>query len=125
VNNQTKVQDWARDKARPDWVEARSIATKIQTNEGAIAVYRANPKLANKFNTEDSFLETVTKWRPQLASLPVDVPTFESKRFGHAIGVGTASATISFKLESGEWVYFAWNASSGNRSRQLIDLEVK
>ena len=124
ANNQTKVQSWAQEKARPDWIEARRIATIIQTDDGAIAVYRSNPKLGRKFITEEGFLRAVTKWRSQLASLPEDVPTFESKRFGHAIGIGTAAATINFKMDSGNWVHISWDGSSGNPSRQLIDLDV-
>jgi hypothetical protein len=124
VNNQSNIQSWAQEKAKPDWAEARRIAAMVQTDAGAIAVYRGNPKLMKKFNTEELFLRSITKWRSKLASLPEATPTFESKRFGHAIGIGTASATISYKLDSGGWVHFSWNTSSDNPSRQLIDLAV-
>jgi hypothetical protein len=56
------------------WPIIRKITQRIQTDAGALDLYRANPELGAKYGSEDAFLETVRNYRSQFSALPERPP---------------------------------------------------
>lgn len=125
TQNEDKIEGWAREQAKDDWSEARKIVQQLQTEDGALALYRGNPKLSKKFSTDRAFLEAVGQWRPRLEPLPDSIPPVGNKGFGHRMGLGGGMATINFKMENGSWLNLSWDGPSTQSTRQLIDLDVR
>lgn len=123
TQNQRKIEQWDRGQAREDWVEARRVVEKIQTEEGAIALYRSNPKLSAKFQTDRDFLKAISQWRPQMEPLPISIQTVASDKFGHRIGFGGGPAIVSFQMDNGRWLIISWDGPSTDMKRQLINIE--
>lgn len=56
------------------WPIVRQLAQRLQTDAGALDLYRANPELGAKYGSEESFLAAVRNYRGQFSSLPVRAP---------------------------------------------------
>jgi hypothetical protein len=56
------------------WDTVMGVADAIQTDEGALALYRDNPLLKGSYPTEDDFLKSAAAWRGKVAGLPRTPP---------------------------------------------------
>jgi hypothetical protein len=75
-----RVEGFAKGLVQKDWERFRTLAEQLQTDDGARALYQANPGLHQAHPSEGQFLEAVRTWRPRLAPLPVDVPVGNHRR---------------------------------------------
>lgn len=68
------------------WADMRREATTLSTEEGAKRIYRENPRLAERYPTEEAFLKASAEWRASLADLPEQAPSmsdmFKGKQGG-------------------------------------------
>ncbi len=125
TQNQDRIERFGREQAKGDWAEAGRITEALRTPEGAIALYRRNPRLGKTFPTDQDFLKAAALWRPHLEALPAAVPSPEEGRFGHRMGFGgMGEAIISFRMENGTWIRLSWNGQSSNTARQLVEIGV-
>ncbi len=69
-----RVEGFAKGLIQKDWERFRTLVHQLQTDEGARALYRANPGLHQAHPTEDQFLQTARAWRPRLGPLPAEAP---------------------------------------------------
>ena len=69
-----RVEGFAQGLIQKDWERFRTLLDQLQTDDGARAVYRANPGLHQAHPTEDQFLQAARTWRPRLGSLPAQAP---------------------------------------------------
>ena len=69
-----RVEGFAQGLIQKDWERFRTLLDQLQTDDGARAVYRANPDLHQAHATEDQFLQAARTWRPRLGSLPAQAP---------------------------------------------------
>jgi hypothetical protein len=56
------------------WGALAEVAGAVQTDEGALALYRDNPLLKGGHPTEEDFLKSAAGWRGRLADFPRSVP---------------------------------------------------
>ena len=122
-HNQAGILEVERERAKPDWAAAALVVEGMRTEDGAKAIYQANPKLTTRFKNEKDFLDFAAQWRPHLDPLPKDVPRTEEKNFGHRHGYGMGPTILSYKMPSGCWVIFNWSGPYNSPSRQLTNLE--
>lgn len=69
-----RMEGWAAGMVQKDWARFRQLVIQLGTDEGALAVYRAQPTLAEHFASEEGFLTEVRAVRPSLKPLPEAVP---------------------------------------------------
>ena len=78
-----RVEGFAKGLVQKDWERFRALVDQLQTEDGARAVYHANPGLHQAHATEELFLQAVRAWRPRLAPLPAEVPVSRHRRRRH------------------------------------------
>jgi hypothetical protein len=71
---EARVEGFAKGLVQKDWTRMRALVDQLQTDEGAKALYQANPGLRQAHPSEDQFLQAVRAWRPRLAPLPEEAP---------------------------------------------------
>lgn len=71
---EARMEAFGKGLMQKDWDRFRGTVDQLQTDEGAQALYRANPGLQQEHPTEAQFMETVRGWRPKLKPLPPEVP---------------------------------------------------
>jgi hypothetical protein len=71
---ETRVEGFANSLIQKDWERFRTLVDQLQTDEGARALYRANPGLGQAQASEELFLQAVRAWRPRLGPLPAEMP---------------------------------------------------
>jgi len=71
---ETRVEGFANSLIQRDWERLRTLVDQLQTDDGARAVYRANPSLRQTQASEEPFLQAVRAWRPRLRPLPQEAP---------------------------------------------------
>jgi hypothetical protein len=69
-----RVEGFAKGLVQVDWERFRTLVDQLRTDEGARALYRANPGLHQAHPTEDQFLQAAHAWRPRLGPLPAEAP---------------------------------------------------
>jgi hypothetical protein len=75
-----RVEGFAKGLVQKDWERFRALADQLQTDDGARALYRANPGLGHAHATEELFLQAVRAWRPRLTPLPTEAPVGKHRR---------------------------------------------
>jgi hypothetical protein len=75
-----RMEGFAKGLVQKDWERFRALVDQLQTDEGARAVYHANPGLHQSQSTEEQFLQGVRAWRPRLAPLPAEAPVGKHRR---------------------------------------------
>ena len=75
-----RVEGFAKGLVQKDWERFRALVDQLQTEDGARAVYHANPGLHQAQPTEELFLQAVRAWRPRLAPLPAEAPVGKHRR---------------------------------------------
>ena len=74
------------------WQQVATSVRQLRTDEGARALYRENPGLAESYPTEAAFLEAAATWRPKLAGVPEQRPDLkELFREGKGLAVDVRS----------------------------------
>lgn len=112
---------------REDWEELRRVVEQLGTDEGATALYRAAPGLAEKWPDEAAFLAEARAWRPQLEPLPAEIPDLEGHDVQYNSSFGNRT-TLGFRQANGTRVELTWK---GNRQKgvarisQLVGLRVR
>ena len=69
-----RVEGFAKGMVQKEWERFRTLVDQLQTDDGARALYRANPGLHQAHPTEDQFLQAARAWRPRLGPLPAEAP---------------------------------------------------
>lgn len=59
------------------WGEFRVLLMRLGADDTALALYRAEPALRQRWATEQAFLDETRGWRPALAALPEAIPDSE------------------------------------------------
>ncbi|MBP1627781.1 MAG: hypothetical protein H6Q00_2256 [Holophagaceae bacterium] len=98
----------AMDKA---WAQMRESAEMARTEEGARALYLANPGLARNYPTVEDFLKASEAWRARIGEIPVQRPDlktlFDPKKGGglqvesHSESGGTKRVRIAYRFAGG------------------------
>lgn len=100
---------WSRETKTQAWPAILKVAQRLQTDEEAVRLIRANPDLAKFYGTEVVFLDRVRTYRGQFANLPDRLPAtlppndYFFSPFGFYIrvrGSGQAVITIEGRRES-------------------------
>jgi len=71
---EARMEAFGKGLVQKDWDHFRNLVDQLQTDEGTLAVYRANPGLQQEHSTEAQFLEAARGWRPKLKPLPSEIP---------------------------------------------------
>lgn len=121
--HRTEIHEAQRERAKPDWASAATVVAAMRSEDGSMALYRANPSLGARFRTEKAFLEFAARWRPFLEPLPVDVPDSAEKNFGHRHGFGVGPTILSYRMSRGCWITLQWSGPHTVPSRKLTDIE--
>lgn len=107
------------------WTDIRRDVQKVQTDEGAKALYRDNPGLSERYPTEEEFLKASQGWRAKLAQFPEKRPELKeifSKKGGIQFQThsedGVKRTTIRYPLPQGGVLYFE------SKNDQLVDIGV-
>ena len=99
----------SRETKTQAWPAILSVAQRLQTDDEAASLFRANPDLAKFYGTEAVFLDRVRTYRDQFANLPSRLPTTLAANdyfftpFGFYLrvrGSGQALATIEARRDS-------------------------
>ena len=86
-----RVEGFAKGLIQKDWERFRTLLDQLQTDDGARALYRANPSLHEAHPTEDQFLQAARSWRPRLGPLPVEAPVGKRHHRDHDRAVNDAT----------------------------------
>lgn len=122
--NRPQIIESERMRARPDWAATKEIVEALKTEAGTKGLFQKYPKLAHRFKTEQAFLIYVAHWRPQLDSLPQEVPPFNGHGFGFGGGLfGMGSTLIRYRMPSGCWISLTWSGPYTRPPHQLTDFE--
>jgi hypothetical protein len=76
------LQDSARTSRRQarsqQWAEFRALLLRLGADDTALALYRAEPALRERWRTEQAFLDETRGWRPALTAIPEALPDAEA-----------------------------------------------
>jgi hypothetical protein len=75
-----RMEGFAKGLVQKDWERFRALVDQLRTDDGARAVYRANPSLGQAQASEALFLQAVRAWRPHLSALPAEAPVGNHRR---------------------------------------------
>lgn len=111
------------------WSEMHRTAEQVRTDEGARALYQANPRLADTYPTVEDFLQAVAEWRPRLGEIPAQRPDFKSL----VDPKGGSGFKLDSRSESGQpqRVTIGFNTRGGGRlvmiqeDGKLVDIRVE
>lgn len=107
------------------WSDIRTDIQKLQTDEGARALYQANPGLADRYSTEEDFLQASAKWRGRLADFPEKRPELKDIlsrnggiQFQSRIHNGVKHTSVRYPLPHGGVLRFE------SENERLVDIGV-
>jgi len=107
------------------WVEMDAAVRGLRTEEGAKALYQANPGLAENYPTEEDFVKAAEEWRANLGEFPARRPSLQDltqgrKGGGHfSINTQNNSTKVEYQIPKGGRLYL--EIESG----KLVDLRVE
>ena len=78
-----RVEGFAKGLMQKDWERFRTLVDQLRTDEGARALYRANPSLHQAHPTEGQFTQAARTWRPRLGPLPAEAPMGKHRHRDH------------------------------------------
>lgn len=117
-----KALGFARDMVRQPWEALHKVVDQLQTDEGAQAVYAANPALKDHYPTADSFVEAARTWRPRLEPLPPELPDLREGSLNISKDFGKTQK-LQYRTKKGVRIRSEWQMDSGAIG-QLVDFEV-
>lgn len=106
--------------ADAEWAAARAMVRQLETDEGARAVYAANPGLAGAYADEAAFLAAVRRWRPRLEPLPEQKPGLTSGRIDMNISIQNGHRRVELNYVNGKGAKLSTRWADG----LLTDLQV-
>lgn len=106
--------------ASSEWVALRALTQQLDTDEGARAVYAANPDLAASFPDEEAFLAKVRFWRPRLEPLPIEKPGLTSGKLEMNLSINNGNRRVQLNYVNGKGARMATTWHNG----RLADISV-
>jgi hypothetical protein len=103
-----------------EWENARVLVQQLETDEGAAAVYAANPGLARSFADEAAFVAAAQGWRPRLEPLPPQMPDLLSGKIDLNVSFSNNHRTVELNYTNGKGARMATEWRDG----QLADITV-
>ena len=107
--------------ASAEWTALRAIVQQLETDDGARAVYAANPDLAGRFPDAEAFLQKVRAWRPRLEPLPLEKPGITSGKLDMNVSINNGHRTASLIYKNGKGAHLAATWADG----RLADISVE
>ena len=110
------------------WDMMLAVVDAIQTDEGAVKLYRDNPALATDYPTEAGFLKNAAIWRAKVVNLPRTPPSFdELDRNDFRLDINNRgvrenvvnSFEISYKTSNGTKIRLHWE------DNKLVEIEIQ
>jgi len=97
------------------WAMLAGVADAIQTDEGALALYRDSPLLKGDYPTEEDFLVSAAVWRAKVADFPRTPPSLDELdqndfrlTISRKTGRGAKSLEMAYTAPGGARVRLAW-----------------
>ncbi len=119
-----KIQGMVAEFIKDDWAEAGRIVNQLMTDEGAAALYKANPGLAESYPTEAAFLEAAKGWRPMLEPLPPEMPDMDKHDLSYQ-NDWNRRTILSFRNGKGKRLRLVWSGPRKDPNRKLVDMSVE
>lgn len=103
-----------------EWPALRAAVAQLDTDDGARALYDANPRLAADHPDQARFLQAVQRWRPRLEPLPEEPPSVFTGRISMNVSVsgGYRRTELGYRNGKGAMVSSRWE------NGRLVALEV-
>ncbi len=104
-----------------EWGQLKAAVQQLQTDDGAKALYHANPDLSQAYPTEENFLQQARNWRPKLEPLPAQMPSVFTGKISYNVSVNagfrkvelgytnTRGAVIASRWENGRLLMITVN----------------
>ena len=109
------------------WLQVHVDIQNLRTEEGARALYRKNPGLAQAFPTEAEFLKAAAGWRAKLGDIPEHRPPIKELMGGQGAGAlsiqsregdGRKTMTVRIRMSTGA------NLVVELENDKLVDIQV-
>ena len=78
----------------PEWGQLRGAVEQLGSDEGAKALYEANPDLWKAYPSQSDFIKTTQGWRPKLEPLPAQMPSVFGGHINHTVNVSGSSRKV-------------------------------
>ena len=93
-----------------EWGQLRQAVAQLQTDDGARALYQANPGLAAAYPTEQAFLTAAQGWRPRLEPMPEHMPGLLTGRVSYSVQIqgGFRRTELGYRNGKGTWIASRW-----------------
>lgn len=86
----------------PEWGQLRAAVEQLGTDDGAKALFQANPELKSSYPTEDSFVEAAKGWRLKLEPLPPQMPSVLSGKISYNVSVSGGFRKVELGYTNGK-----------------------
>jgi hypothetical protein len=103
-----------------EWDASRALVQQLETDEGAGAVYLANPGLAASFADEATFVEAVRRWRPRMEPLPPQMPSLFSGKTNLNVALSNGHRKVDLSYTNGKGARLATEWQDG----RLVEISV-
>ncbi len=84
-----------------EWGQLKEAVQQLQSDEGAKALYQANPELSQAYPTEDDFLEKARIWRPKLEPLPAEMPGVFTGKISYNVSINGGFRKVELGYTNG------------------------
>ncbi len=107
--------------ADAEWAALRAMERQLETDEGARAVYAANPGLARTYADEAAFLAAVRGWRPRLEPLPAEKPGITSGRLDLNVSFSNGRRSVELNYVNGKGARLSSRWEDGRLAYLQVD----
>ncbi len=93
-----------------EWVQLKEAVRQLQSDEGAKALYQANPELSQAYLSEENFLQQARLWRPKLEPLPAEMPSIFTGKISYNVSVngGFRKVELGYTNNRGAAIASRW-----------------
>jgi hypothetical protein len=93
-----------------EWSQLKEAVQQLQTDEGAKALYQANPDLWQAYPSEENFLQQARIWRPKLEPLPTEMPSILTGKISYNVHVngGFRKVELGYTNSRGTAIASRW-----------------
>ena len=94
----------------PEWGMLRAAVQQLESDEGAKALYQANPDLGQTYPSEDQFVSTARTWRPKLEPLPETRPSLIKGQISYSVNStpGMRHVELGYSNSKGARINSTW-----------------
>ncbi len=94
----------------PEWGMLRAAVQQLESDEGAKALYQANPDLWQAYPSEETFLQQARTWRPKLEPLPLEMPSLFTGKINYNVSVngGFRKVELGYTNSHGAAIASRW-----------------